>query len=90
MTKKFETVAFYRLEEYDGGDGRGNQPTGLITKSKSLAEAWEESGIGRSVSIFSGTIIDNLGDLDLALKEIKRLKAIAKLTQEERELLGLA
>lgn len=83
------SIEYYELREYDGGDGTGNQPTGFIVANKQLADEWERSVNGRSYRQMAGILVGRLEDIPAAEDILKRQKALAKLTVEEKKLLGL-
>jgi S-adenosylmethionine synthetase len=92
MSMKLETgttIELYLLEDWDGGDGRGNRRNGIVTTSSSLAKQWKNKNAGASYDVINGTIINSLDDIEIALENEERRKALAKLTDRERRLLGL-
>lgn len=83
-------VDFYELYNWDGADGRTNHSSGFIVGRKELAEEWAETGTGRSYRRMHGILVGRLEDIPEAQDALKRQKALDKLTEEEKKLLGLA
>ncbi len=87
--KHFEHVTLYILEDYDGGSGFSNAPNGFIVKEEKLADEFKQKNPGSSYKIAKGVIIKSLDDMADAQIEKKKMAALDKLTEEEKNLLGL-
>lgn len=86
---KPELLELYVLKHWDGGAGTANRNSGYLVRSQGLAEAWVKYYPGASYDKINGVIIDSLADIEIAEKELKRRRALNKLTNEEKKLLGL-
>lgn len=84
-----QSITLYELQNWDGADGRHNQPSGFLTRSRKIANQWNRQGIGRSYRTIQGVIIDNFEQIEAADIERRKQEALNKLTTEEIELLGL-
>lgn len=82
-------LTVYELREWDGADGRSNRPNGFVTHRKTVAEEWAKSGTGRDYRTVDGILIDCLDDMPEAQEALAKKKALSKLTEEEKVLLGL-
>lgn len=82
-------ITIFVLREWDGADGCTNPPTGYMTHKKSVAEEWVAGQNGRSYDKHEGVVINNLEQMPEAAIVIKRQKALAKLSDEDKEILGL-
>lgn len=87
---KHEHVKLFVLRTYDGGEGFQNQPSGYVTKNKAVAEEWSKRNHGgNSYDVIDGILVNTLDELESAGIEREKQKALNKLTERERELLGL-
>ena len=84
-----EPVEFFVLREWDGGNGTSNTSSGYLTKARSVADDWSKTAPGRDYTRIRGVMIARLDDMPMAEEALKRQKALAKLTDEEKNLLGL-
>jgi hypothetical protein len=55
-----------------------------------LAAEWQKLNTGSSYFTYKGVLVHSLDQIPEAQDALKRQKALDKLTQEEKELLGLA
>ena len=85
----YTQIELYVLEDWDGADGRYNNPNGFITDSKSFADEWQKSKVGASYTTVKGILVRNQQELENGADEIEKQKAMEKLTDREKELLGL-
>jgi len=83
-------VEFYELHNWDGGEGTINSPSGFIVQSKKLAEEWTKINMGSSYRTVKGILVQRLEDIPDAQDCLDRQKALDKLTDKEKQLLGLA
>ena len=84
-----EPIELYILKDWDGADGRANRTNGYIVRTKQLAEEWVANHTGSSYQSVSGIVVGNLTDIPQAKEMLARQKALAKLTPDEKKLLGL-
>lgn len=87
MAIKTVTISGYQLySEFDR-----DKTVHAYTRYKDIALQWEKSSPYRSYSEFeiAYDFIENLEEFDEIAKSKARRAALAKLTKEERELLGL-
>lgn len=84
-----KVIKIHILKDWDGAGGTTNTFSGFITENESVAKEWTKKNTGASYSTYSGILIDDLDHMDQAQIERKKQKALDKLTDEEKELLGL-
>lgn len=87
---KPQPVEFYVLRNWDGGSGTSNRPNGFIVSKKELADEWTKGKNGCDYQTVKGILVQRLEDIPEAQEALKRQKALDKLTEEEKKLLGLA
>lgn len=86
---KPEPVKLFLLCDWDGGGGCGNRPNGFIVKDEALAKKWVDNNTGSSYNTVKGVIVQRLEDIPEAQEALDRQKALDKLTDKEKQLLGL-
>lgn len=84
MIPNGEYVRFHALYDWDGADGTCNSPSGFVTTSKTVAEEWTKRNIGASYRTIEGIMIRSLENLEDAQQNLKRQRALDKLTPEEK------
>ncbi len=83
-------VVFYVLREWDGGADTIHRPNGFMVQDKKLADEWKKTGgVGVDYITYEGVMVQRLEDIPGAKDIIARQKALNKLTDKEKELLGL-
>lgn len=85
----FGYVEVYELLDYDGADGRCNSSSGFVTFNKNVADAWCQFQNGNSTKSVKGVLIKSLDEIKDARVEVEKLKALSKLSDREKKLLGL-
>lgn len=83
-------MVLFELLDWDGGDGRSNRPSGAVTASAEVANAWRKKTNGNSVRELRGILIQSLDDMTQVRLAADRARALAKLTPRDREVLGVA
>lgn len=83
-------IVLYELLNWDGGDGRSNSHSGVVTGSAAVAEAWKRQTNGNSVREAGGILIQSLDEMAEVKIDLERARALAKLTPRDRQLLGLS
>ena len=84
----YSHIELFVLQDWDGSDGRHNRDNGLITDNKEFVDWFVETNQGASYKIVKGVMITRKEEMDNVQNELKKQKALSKLTEEERELLG--
>ena len=87
--KRLDFIELWVLNDFDGSDGRYNRSAGYVTNSMDCAEEWLKKGFGRSHTRFEGVLIESMSDLEDAEILVRRQKALAKLTEDDKRILGL-
>ena len=87
--KKLQIRDFYILRNYDGGNGLQNTISSIVTYDKKVAEAWCSKVRGNDYIKYTCVVAHSVNDLEDAEYNIERAKILEKLTDREKELLGL-
>lgn len=84
-----QIIKAWQIWEYDGGDGRNNRPTNQYFTSQEAADSYKKSNCYNQVNPAEIILIGCVDDLEGLKDQVKKQRALNKLTKEERILLGL-
>lgn len=80
-----KALTLYRLESWDGADR--HNPTGIYCSNKSDADKWKATY--DSYTEMTILIADSFNEIQELEQQKVKTRALAKLTPEERKILGL-